>query len=111
MTEAERDALIGRAVQEHKTLKQTLACLAAKADQMQQSVAQGLRLLRGETTGHMKDGTLYVAETPHSMMVKACDWPLAEEIGELAAERLATEKRLLEVQGQLRDMGMGDYAV
>ncbi len=52
----------------------------------------------------MKDGALYVAERQHSMMVKGCDWPSAEAIGEFAAERA-------EVAARLRDMGMGDYAV
>ena len=111
MTEAEREALVGRTVQEHQRLKRELGCLAAKADQMQQAVTQGLRLIRGETTGHLKDGTLYVAERPHSMMVKGCDWPSATAIGELATDRLETEKRLAEVASQLRSMGMGDYAV
>ena len=111
MTDAERDALIGRALQEHKRLKQHLGCLAAKADQMSQTVADGLRLIKGETTGHVKDGNLVVAKTLHSMMVASCDWPSVEAIGELAAERDATEKRLAEVTGQLRDMGMSDYAV
>ena len=110
MTEAERDALIGRAVQEHRRLKQHLGCLSVKADQMQQAVAQGLRLIKGETTGHATGGTLHVAEKPHSMMVKGCEWPSVEAIGELAADREATEKRLNEITAQLRDMGIGDYA-
>ena len=111
MTDAERDALIGRALQEHKRLKQHLGCLVAKADQMSQNVADGLRLIKGETTGHVKDGNLIVAKTPHSMAVASCNWPPIKTIGELAADRAATEKRLAEVTGQLRDMGMGDYAV
>ena len=111
MTEAERDALIGRALQEHKRLKQHLGCLAAKADQMSQAVADGLRLIKGETTGHVKDGNLVVAKTPHSMTVASCDWPSVEAIGEIADDRAATEKRLTEVEGQLRNMGMGGYAV
>lgn len=110
MTDAERDALIGRAVQEHKTLRQTLACLEAKSDQMQQAVAEGLRLIKGETTGHAKGGELILATTANSMMVAVCDWPSVEAIGELATERDATEKRLVEVASQLRRMGMGDYA-
>ncbi|MYH37979.1 MAG: hypothetical protein F4160_14415 [Rhodospirillaceae bacterium] len=110
MTEAERDALIGRAVQEHKRLKQHLGCLKAKADQMQQAVKEGLRLLKAETTGHVKDGQMFVAKTSGSMMMAACDWPSAEAIGELVADREATEKRLDEITTQLRDMGMGDYA-
>ena len=109
ITDAERDALIGRAVQEHKRLKQHLGCLAAKADQMQQAVKEGLRLIKGETTGHAEGGGLVVAKTSGSMMVAACDWPSVEAIGALAADRDATEKRLAEVEGQLRDMGMGDY--
>ena len=111
MTDAERNALIGRAVQEHKRLKQHLGCLAAKADQMSQAVADGLRLLKGETTGHFKDGNLIIAKIPHSMTVANCNWPSVEAIGEIAGDRAATEKRLAEVEGQLRDMGMGDYAV
>ncbi len=109
MTDNERAALIGNAVQEHKALKQTLACLAVKADQMQQAVTDGLRLIAGETTGHIKDGQMTVATKPHSMQVKGCDWPTVEAIGELASEREAAEKRLTEVAAQLRNMGMGDY--
>ncbi len=111
MTDTERHALIGRAIEEHKTLKHTLACLATKADQMQQAVADGLRLIKGETTGHADGGSLIVAKTAHSMMVATCDWPSVEAIGELVAERAATEKRLAEVAGCLRKRGMGDYAV
>ena len=110
MTEAERDALIGRAVQEHKRLKQHLGCLSVKADQMQEAVAHGLRLIKGETTGHATGGALHVAVKPHSLMMKGCEWPSVEAIGELAADREATEKRLNEIAAQLRDMGIGDYA-
>ena len=111
MTDSERDALIGRALQEHKCLKQHLGCLATKADHMTQAVAEGLRLITGETTGHADGGSLIVAKTANSMMVASCDWPSAEAIGELVAERAATEKRLAEVAECLRKMGMGDYAV
>lgn len=110
MTDEERDALIGRAVQEHKRLKQTLACLKTKAGQMQKAVADGLLLLKGDTTGQIKDGELYVAESPHSMRVKGCDWPSKEEIGALVTERIEAEKQLADVEQRLRDMGMGDYA-
>ena len=106
MTDAERDALIGRAVQERQRLKQGVGCLARKADQMQQAIAEGLRLLTGETAVHMKDGALYFAASPHSMMVRGCDWPSASEIGELAIERLETKRRLTEVESQLRNIGI-----
>ncbi len=109
MTDAERAALIGHTIQEHKRLKQHLGCLSAKADQMKQAVAEGLRLITGETTGHVEGDTLVVAKTAHSMMVARCDWPTVEVIGDLASDRAATEKRLTEVEGQLRDMGLGDY--
>ena len=109
MTDAEREALIGRALQEHKRLRQHLGCLAAKADQMQQAVTEGLRLIKGETTGHADGGGLVVAKSLGSMMVAACDWPSIEAIGELAKDRDETEKRLAEVENQLRKMGMGDY--
>ena len=110
MTEDERAALIGRTVQEHKRLKQNLGYLAAKADQMSQAVNEGLRLIKGENTGHAKDGALFVADHPHSQMMKACDWPSVDAIGGLAADREATEKRLLEITDQLRKMGVGEYA-
>lgn len=110
MTDEERDALIGRAVQEHKRLKQYLCCLAREPVQMQQAVKDGLRLIYGETTGHVKDGNMVVANTPHNMMVKACEWPSVEAIGELAADRDETEKRLADITAQLRQMRMGDYA-
>ena len=110
MIDTERDAMIGRTVQEHKALKQTLASLSAKADQMQQAVVQGLRLIKGETTGHAKDGALFIAEDPNSMRVSGCDWPSVEAIGELVTERSATEKRLDEITSQLRELGMGNYA-
>ena len=42
MTEAERNALIGRTVQEQRRLKQHLGCLSVRADHMQHAVAQGL---------------------------------------------------------------------
>lgn len=45
---------------------------------MQRAVAEVLRLITGETTGHAKDAALLVAESPHSMMVKGCDWPSIE---------------------------------
>ena len=77
---------------------------------MQQAVAQGLRLIKGETTGHAKDGELCIAERAHSMAVTSCDWPTVEAIGDLAAERYEAEKRLSEIGARLRDMGMGDYA-
>ena len=111
MTDGEKDALIGRAVQEHKRLKRHLGCLAAKADQMQQAVKEGLRLISGETTGHAESGQLIIARTSGGMIVAACDWPSVEAIGELAADRDATEKRLVEVTAQLRNMGVGEYAV
>ena len=110
MTEAERDALIARAVQEHRRLKQHLGCLSVKADQMQQAVAQELHLIKGETTGHATGGALRVAEQQHSMMVKGCEWPSVEAIGELAADWEETKRRLNEITAQLRDMGIGDYA-
>lgn len=110
MTDAERDALIGRAVQEHKRLKQHLGCLEAKADQMQQAVSEGLRLINGETTGQADEGRLVVAKTKGGVIVAQCDWPTVEEISELAADRAATEKRLSKVEGQLRKMGLEDYA-
>lgn len=110
MTDGERDALIGRALQEHKQLKQHLGCLKAKADQMQQAVKNGLRLVMGETTGHAKDGSLFVSDQPHSMRVRGCDWPSVEAIVELVEDPKAAENRLTEVRTQLREMGMGDYA-
>ncbi|MCZ0954896.1 MAG: hypothetical protein OXJ56_20180 [Rhodospirillaceae bacterium] len=109
MTEAERATLIGRTLQEHKSLKQHLGCLATKADHMAQAVAEGLRLITGETTGHADGGSLIVSKTANSMMVASCDWPSVEAIGELVAERAATEKRLAEVEECLRKMGMGEY--
>ena len=109
MTDDERNVLIGRAMQEHKQLRQKLGCLAAKADGMLQAVADGVRLLKGDTTGHFKDGALYVAERSHSMAVKECAWPSREDIGAVIADRAETEERLAEVTKQLRDMGMGEY--
>ncbi len=109
MTEAERAALIGNALQEHKDTRQKLGCLNAKADRLMQNVTLGTRLIKGETTGHLKDGGLFVAESSHSMMVKECVWPSREEIGALVEDRTATEKRLVELEEQLRSMGMGDY--
>ena len=111
MTEQESDALIGRAIQDHKRLKLKLACLATKADQMEKAVRQGLRLIKGETTGHMKDGSLTVADSPHSMRVSGCDWPTVEAIGDLVSDREETEKRLKEITERLRGAGLADYAV
>ena len=109
MTDEDQHALIGRTIQEHKDLKRTLACLKAKADQMERAVEMGHRLISGKTTGHVKDGAMMVADKSHSMAVAACDWPSVEAIGELVADRDATEKRLEEVTKRLRDMGLGDY--
>ena len=108
MTESERDALIGQTCRERQALKRARGCLAAKADRMRTAVAQGVRLLTGEATGHFTNGVLHVAVPKHGVTVGACDWPSAEEIGDLLAERDATEKRLAEVERQLRDMGIGD---
>ena len=110
MTDEERGTLIGNAMLEHKRLKLHLGCLEAKADQMEQAVAEGLRLIKGETTGHVRDGQMTVATESGSMRVGGCDWPSVEAIGELVADRKATEERLGEVTAQLRNMGMGDYA-
>ena len=55
MTDAKRDTLIGQSMQEHRRLRRHLGCLAAKADLMHQVVKDDLRLIKGETTGHMKD--------------------------------------------------------
>ena len=109
MGDDERNALIGETLQEHKRLKQRLACLATKADRMQKAVAQGLLLISGKTTGHEKDGQLFVANKAHSMMMMAYDWPSVKKIGELVADRDEAERRLAEVEGRLRDMGLGDY--
>lgn len=108
MTDAERAALIGSAILEYKELRQKLGCLAAKADQIMQTVALGSRLIKGETTGHFKDGGLFVADKPHSMMVKECAWPALEEIGALVEDRAETEKRLDELEKQLRSMDVAD---
>ena len=110
MTDAKRDTLIGQSMQEHKRLKQHLGCLAAKADLMHQVVKDGLRLIKGEATGHMKDRQQFVATRPHDMMVEACNWPSVEAIAALVEDRKNTEKRLTKVTEQLRAMGMGDYS-
>lgn len=109
MTDEDQHALIGRTIQEHKDLKRRLACLKAKSDQMKQAAENGLRLIEGETTGHVKDGSMFVATAKHHHSTAACDWPSVEAIGELVADREETESRLDEVTKRLRDMGLGDY--
>ena len=65
----------------------------------------GQRLIMGETTGHANDGELFLAEHPHGMRGKNCDWPSVDVIAELAEDRKNTDRRLAKVTERLRAMG------
>ena len=77
------------------------------ADRMKSEAENGLRLIKGTTTGYMKNDQLYAAEQPHSMRVRGIVWPSATEIGDLVTERIETEKRLQEIEIRLREMNIG----
>ncbi len=51
MTDKDREALIGGAVQQHKALRQHLGCLSAQADRMKTAVSAGLEVISGEKPG------------------------------------------------------------
>ena len=74
---------------------------------MRQAVAQGLLLIGGKTTGHVKDGRPLVSDKAHGMTVKACHRPSLNKIGDPVADR--TGKRFCEIEIRLRETGMGGY--
>ena len=110
MTDEEQRVLIGETLESHKALRCRLACLDAKADAMADSLRTVAKVLRGKLAATFDDGKLFVSDHPPLNLKKtAVDWPTAEAIADLMAQRAKAQKSLKRIAGKLREMGYGDY--
>ena len=109
MSEDEKEQLMATLFKQHLAETQHLGCLNAKAEQMLKNMAMVSRLLKGETTGHFKDGRFVISETPNSINVDYAGWPTPEEIVELLESREKARTKIANSEKQLRSMGFGNY--
>ena len=72
-------------------------------------MAAVLRILKGETTGRLREGKFGVDDSTGSTYSQVPFWPTAEEINDLVKERDQCRNEITSIEKQLRDIGFGDY--
>lgn len=113
MTDTEKQALLGSLLERHKTAKQHLACLDAKATGMARNIKGVTELLTGNMAGEHKGGGQFVPVLNPDGLVREpqppVEWPTAETIAEMMEARQKTKDEIALVEKQIQDMGYSNY--